>query len=752
MAVVRWMDVFGIVERGAWITGAVGAPFTLPGGLAALSRTRPTATALAAATVLAAFLIAPETIAPICMAAALAALPLLGMLVALAAAILAPSGLATLAEAVGRAASHPALHLPLRRQGATPVSQMRGFWGLVTAYWTSERWVEAWLITAAVIGLTTLLSKASVWVAMASADFLNALVNVHAASAGADPVAWVLGAAGIYAAIALGRIGGVALRHFASSTLHRRARRWIQAQYQAAMLGAGHIPANLVSDRDEGPDARLPDNIDQRVDECSMSVFGAIIGLAMGLWGAIASIYFVSAALLERSAPVGFLEDWGAAASAFIAQHTGLSVDLAPGALGSFVLVVVLVVTYVPLMTWAAWRLGRVLERQTIARQKADGSWRGELGQMLSRAPRLAISRGESVQARVNARLYGSVDVTWHRLNGTQSGFMAFTNGYNFITNRLLGYLPGLPAYLSGAISFKTYAASSELVAELINDSSWFIQVMPALATLKANTARLTELAQAIEAAGDNARFYADTGRHDFKIRTADAGFGLRLRGLELCHRGHGEAPFLTVPGLTIRPGRWAYVRGQNGAGKSCLLKAVMGLWPYGGGEVIRPTRAFFAGQDADLPPRLTLKELVTYPDLAECHDDLAIAAVLGEVGLARFVPDLHEPLCGAKPWGETLSGGQRQRLVLARILLQRPDLLLLDEACSALDPLAMLDFHRILRGYLPRATVVSVMHEPEPPLTPEGAPYYADLLVIENGRARLEPAPGSVRLGIAAE
>ncbi|MEM9764595.1 MAG: ATP-binding cassette domain-containing protein [Pseudomonadota bacterium] len=668
-------------------------------------------------------------------------------------AVVAPAGgmHAVAAFAAGR--QDPRLNRPLRRPGATPVSGMRGFWGLVTAYWTSERWLEAWTLTAAVIGLTTLLSKASVWVAMASADFLHALVNVHAAEAGNDPLGWVLGAAGIYAAIALARIGGVALRHFASSTLHRKARAWVQGQYQAGMLRAGHVSANLVSDRDDSPLARLPDNIDQRVDECSMSVFGAVIGLAMGLWGALASIYFVSEALLERSAPVGFLDDWAAALSAVIAAQTGITVDLSPGVYGSFLLVVVLVATYVPLMTWAAWRLGRVLERQTIARQRADGSWRGELGQMLVRAPRMAISRGEGVQARVNERLYGAVDGTWHRLNGTQSGFMAFTNGYNYITNRLLGYLPGLPAYLSGAISFKTYAASSELVAELINDSSWFIQVMPALATLKANTIRLTELADAIERAGDNKRFYAETGRHAFAYSMADPGFGLRLHNLELAHRGHGAAPFLRVPTLNVRPGRWAYVRGQNGAGKSCLLKAVMGLWPYGGGAVIRPERAFFAGQDADLPPRLTLKELVTYPDHADRHTDLAVAAVLGEAGLARFVPELHEVLCGSKPWVETLSGGQRQRLVLARVLLQRPDLLLLDEACSALDPDAVLDFHRILREHLPRAIVVSVMHEHEPPMAPEGAPFYADLLVIEDGEARLQPiVPATVRHRIAAE
>ena len=67
------------------------------------------------------------------------------------------------------------------------VKRLTGFWGLLSAYWLSERWREAWLLTAIIIVITTLLSKASVWVALASADFLASLANFHSADASADP-------------------------------------------------------------------------------------------------------------------------------------------------------------------------------------------------------------------------------------------------------------------------------------------------------------------------------------------------------------------------------------------------------------------------------------------------------------------------------------------------------------------------------------------------------------------------------------
>ncbi|MEM6487093.1 MAG: ATP-binding cassette domain-containing protein [Pseudomonadota bacterium] len=650
----------------------------------------------------------------------------------------------------------------LRDPGATPVSRLRTTWGLIVAYWTSERWVEAWTLSAVVIGLTTLLSKASVWVAMASAEFLNALVNAHSSVSGMSPLTAILMAGGAYAGIALARILGVAVRHFASSTLHRKARRWTQAQFQRAILADRHIAANLTAERAaETPEragpARVPDNIDQRIDECTDSVFGAVIGLAMGFWGAVASIYFVAMALIGTSAPVPMLDAWAGALAAALGAAFGpwAAVDLSPGLYGTAVLAAILIAVYVPTITGVAWLLGRVLERQTLARQRADGTWRGEWGRLLARAPRLAISRGERAQSRVSSRLYAGIDRTWHRLNGTQSGFMAFTMGTNFITNRVIGYLPALPAYLAGEMTFKSYAAGSELVSELINDCSWFVQVMPALATLRANTGRLTELAAAIERAGDHARFHAETGRSAFVYATQEPELGLGVRDLALCHRGHDAQPFLRVPQARIRPGAWVFVRGANGAGKSCLLKAIAGLWPHGSGSVTWPadTAHMFAGQDPDLPERLTLKELVTYPEPAEAFADLACAAALGEAGLARIVPHLDDAEMGGKAWADVLSGGQRQRLVLARLLLQRPGVVLLDEATAAMDAEASLAFHRALRTHLPQAIVISVMHDAELPMDPDdGAPFYAEILAIQGGVGRMQPVPGARRPSIAAE
>jgi ABC-type uncharacterized transport system fused permease/ATPase subunit len=524
-------------------------------------------------------------------------------------------------------------------------------------------------------------------------------------------------------------------------------------RFDSAILADERTALDLMSDRgaQEGDGAgRLPDAIDQRIDQCTDGLYGGLIGLVMGLWGATASVFFLSSALIERSVPVPALDAAAAAFSEWLVAVLGpvaARVDLAPGPYGTALLAGTLVILYVPAATFAAWMIGRVLERLALERQRNDGAWRGALALMLNRVAAMAASRGQAVQRRVNAGLYSAVNRTWKRQNVWTASMMLFTDVYNFLSQRLLAYLPALPAYMTGTMSFRTYAAASELTAELIGGLSWFINVMPAIAALRANAGRLTALASAVERVRARDRFYAETGRSKFARGRGPAdGPPIVLEAVALCHRGHGEPPFIRVPRLVVMPGDRIRLLGRNGCGKSSLLKAVAGLWPYGEGRIALAdgARMFFAAQDPDLPDRLTLKELVAYPRSAEGLDDLAVAGALARVGLAAFVSELDSALHHGKPWCDTLSGGQKQRLVLARILLQRPDILLLDEPTSALDTAGVADFHRILQAHLPEAAVLAVLHGEDAPVGPGGAPFFTAVLDLDSGVGQVRPATGA--------
>jgi ABC-type uncharacterized transport system fused permease/ATPase subunit len=272
---------------------------------------------------------------------------------------------------------------------------------------------------------------------------------------------------------------------------------------------------------------------------------------------------------------------------------------------------------------------------------------------------------------------------------------------------------------------------------------------MPAIATLKANARRVSDLASAIEKVQRPAEFYSSTGRCDFRFGSQHAVFGLAVRDLELLHEGDQEAPFVTAANLRFRRGEWTFMKGESGCGKTSLLKAINGLWPHGGGDVVFPegVRSFYASQDIRLS-RVSLKQLVCLPESHRGHSDAAAASALHKAGLGEFIEFLGETCRDGKCWDEVLSGGQKQKLVLARILLHRPGLLFLDEATGALDVGAKTAFHQAIKDNCPGITVISVMHEASPPKSATGEEFYDSVLSIADGVAVKHP----LRPGLPAE
>jgi len=609
------------------------------------------------------------------------------------------------------------------------VADMTSFWGLMRAYWISDRWKEAWALTLAIFLMTAFVSKTTVWVAEASGLLMNSIVNVNTAPV-QHPLVTIAANAGVLVLLMLAKdVLLVGSRHFLSTTLHRKWRKWLNDQFSTALLNGGHTHFHL----QQGRAKDQPDNIDQRLQESIKGMTGGAIGLVMGIVGVFLSAFFIGQKLIEMSTHVEGLD--------FL------------GSYGSAVLAFAAIAVYVPLGTLIAIKIGKRLERLNLGIQKAEGSYRGEWTTLLRRSFQISASGGEAVQRSVNDRLYRDVDGTWNRLNRFDAAYLAFSQAYGFLSNRIVAYIPGLLPYMSGSVSFRNYVTGAELVAAMINDCSWFIQVMPAIANLRANAGRVTGLAQAIENVQEPAEFYSRSGINRFAFAEQHPRFGLTVRNLTLMQGPDSEAPFLRSGVINIRAGDWVYMRGESGSGKTSFVKALNGLWPYGTGDIIYPQNAtsFYATQEAKFPS-VTLKQLVALPADEDRFSDLAVAAVLHEAGLGEFIERMNDPDAGGAPWDMILSGGQKQKVVLARILLHNPTIIFLDEATGALDPAAKMRFHEALKARCPQSIVISIMHEEKLPLLENGQDVYSHVLDIRNGYVSLLPVHFDTMPEIAAE
>jgi putative ATP-binding cassette transporter len=128
--------------------------------------------------------------------------------------------------------------------------------------------------------------------------------------------------------------------------------------------------------------------------------------------------------------------------------------------------------------------------------------------------------------------------------------------------------------------------------------------------------------------------------------------------------------------------------------------------------------------------PLGSLRRAATYPLDAEKVKDEDVRDALEAVGLGHLIDRIDEE----GPWEQTLSGGEKQRLAFARLLIHRPDLIVMDESTSALDPESQEKLLQLISEKLPNATVISVGHRPELEA------YHGRKLVLEHrpGGARL--------------
>jgi len=206
----------------------------------------------------------------------------------------------------------------------------------------------------------------------------------------------------------------------------------------------------------------------------------------------------------------------------------------------------------------------------------------------------------------------------------------------------------------------------------------------------------------------------------------------LEMRGLNTYY---GESHILRDVDLTVKAGEMVCLIGRNGVGKTTLLKSLIGLLQPRRGEIFfngipldrqAPHQRARAGlgyvpQGREIIPQLTVEENLM----------LGMEALPGGLGRQRgidpFVYDLFPILKDFLPRkGGDLSGGQQQQLAIARVLLGKPKLLLLDEPTEGIQPNIVLDIESAVRQIISQAGISVLLVEQHLHFVRQADRYYA--------------------------
>lgn len=184
----------------------------------------------------------------------------------------------------------------------------------------------------------------------------------------------------------------------------------------------------------------------------------------------------------------------------------------------------------------------------------------------------------------------------------------------------------------------------------------------------------------------------------------------------------YGDRPALNGVSFVVRPRQVVGFVGPSGGGKTTLIDSILGLTEPFGGEITIggvPLKELDIAKWRKSVGYVSQESFLFHDTIAnnirwnipDASMDLveAAARTVGLEDVIAGLPDRYNTIVGDR--GATLSGGQRQRICIARALMQRPSLLILDEATSSLDTLSEQAVVRMLDSLRTQVTVAVVAH-----------------------------------------
>jgi vitamin B12/bleomycin/antimicrobial peptide transport system ATP-binding/permease protein len=366
-------------------------------------------------------------------------------------------------------------------------------------------------------------------------------------------------------------------------------------------------------------------------------------------------------------------------------------------------------------MVWAAivystvtslgmYVLGRPLIAAVESKNTGEAQLRYELTRVRDSAENIALIGGDEDERLRLKETFRDLAARWIRVIVRQARMTWIFNG-STVLSPAVPLLLGAPKYLAGELSLGELMQVATAFAQVQIALNWLADNAIRLAEWFASAQRVVELRQMLESLDAT---IGQQGSATTVALGASPDDAIHFRDVSITQLD-GK---LMIEGadVVIPKGEKVLVKGQSGTGKSTLIRAMAGLWPWGSGEILKPEDATIAFMpQRPYLPLGTLRHALMYPVTDVEHPDERFASALKRCGLSHLVSRLDDE----DQWEGILSGGEKQRLAFARLLVNPPDIIIMDESTAALDEESQARMLEFLRTDLAHATVLCVAHRP---------------------------------------
>ena len=246
------------------------------------------------------------------------------------------------------------------------------------------------------------------------------------------------------------------------------------------------------------------------------------------------------------------------------------------------------------------------------------------------------------------------------------------------------------------------------------------LKILPALGTIGAArmlmVGCLPDAEAVVNILSQGAAEREETGKKEFKIFSSKIEFDSVSFGYDRSRE------ILADSNLSIKKNETTAIVGGTGTGKTTIINLLLGLFTPSKGRILidgvdlkeYDIKSFrkkvgLVSQDSFIFHSTILDNITFHSDESSFSDVVEASRLAHIHDFVMSLPDGYKTIVGER--GTHLSGGQQQRLAIARALVRRPEILILDEATSSLDPKTEEEIRHAIRGLAHKYTIILIAH-----------------------------------------